>query len=98
MKTMPMALVAAVLLGTMTCVADEGLKLASDLNSHYGLKLKVRQMPLSIDEETELKSRPGRSRSFAYVHGDFDFSENTDKVTASVTGMVNGKGGMSISV
>lgn len=68
--------------------------IVAELNAHYGLKLKLGRM--SVDPN-ELKGRNVYSTSFAHTSSDF-CSESTNNVRASVYGMVNRKGGMSVCV
>ena len=69
--------------------------IVAELNAHYGLKLKLGRT--SVDQ-SELKGRDVY-RSFAHALSDSDFcAKRTNNVRASVYGMVNRKGGMSVGV
>ena len=69
--------------------------IVAELNAHYGLKLKLGRT--SVDQ-SELKGRDVY-RSFAHTLSDSDFcAKRTNNVRASVYGMVNRKGGMSVGV
>ena len=68
--------------------------IVAELNAHYGLKLKLGRM--SVDQN-ELKGRNVYSTSFAHTSSEF-CAKSTNNVQASVYGMVNRKGGMSVGV
>ena len=68
--------------------------IVAELNAHYGLKLKLGRT--SVDQR-ELKGRDVYSTSFAHIRSDFS-AKSTNNVHASVYGMVNRKGGMSVGV
>ena len=68
--------------------------IVAELNAHYGLKLKLGRT--SVDQ-SELKGRDVYSTSFAHTRSDFS-AKSTNNVHASVYGMVNRKGGMSVGV
>lgn len=68
--------------------------IVAELNARYGLKLKLGRT--SVDQN-ELKGRDVYSTSFAHTRSDFS-AKSTNNVHASVYGMVNRKGGMSVGV
>lgn len=74
-------------------------EIVREMNDRYGLKLKLKTVPFDEDSVRDLAGKRNISRSFVHAVNDYgEWASNTNDVSVSIYGMVNGKGGMSVCI